>query len=43
MENKSFVGFASIDIIDSIRWKFRRVKMASRFTAEALDVSPSEK
>jgi hypothetical protein len=36
--NKSFVGFPSIDISDSISWKFRIAKIASTFTAEALAV-----
>jgi hypothetical protein len=36
MENKPFVGFASLDISDCISWKFRMAKIASTFTAEAL-------
>jgi hypothetical protein len=36
MENKPFVGFASIDISDGIREKSRITKIASTFTAEAL-------
>jgi hypothetical protein len=38
MENKSFVGFATIGIIDCISWKFRIAKIASTFTAEALAI-----
>jgi hypothetical protein len=33
MENKSFVGFASIDISDGISWKFRIAKISSTFIA----------
>jgi hypothetical protein len=35
MENKPFIGFASIDISDGISWKFRIAKIASTFTVEA--------
>jgi hypothetical protein len=38
MENKPFVGFASIDICDGISWKFRIAKIAFAFTAEALAI-----
>jgi hypothetical protein len=38
MENKPFVGFASIDINDDISWKFRIAKIGSTFTAEALAI-----
>jgi hypothetical protein len=34
IENKPFVGFASVDISDCISWKFI-FKIASIFTAEA--------
>jgi hypothetical protein len=36
MENKPFVGFATIDISDGISWKFRITKLSSTFTEEAL-------
>jgi hypothetical protein len=36
MENKTFVGFASIEMSDGISWKFGIAKIASTFTAEAL-------
>jgi ribonuclease HI len=39
MENKSFVGFALIDISDGNSWKFRIAKIASTFTAETLAIS----
>jgi hypothetical protein len=39
MENKPFIGFALIDISDSISWTFRITKRASTFTAEALAIS----
>jgi hypothetical protein len=38
MENKSFEGFAAIDISDGISRKFRIATMASIFTAEALAI-----
>jgi hypothetical protein len=38
MENKPFVGLASIDINDSRSRKFRIAKLASTFTAEALAI-----
>jgi hypothetical protein len=38
MENKPFIGFASIDTNDSISWKFRIAKLASTFTAGALAI-----
>jgi hypothetical protein len=38
MESKPFVRFPSIDISDSISWKFRVAKIASTFTAEALEI-----
>jgi hypothetical protein len=38
MENKPFVGFASIDISDGISWKLRIAKTASTFTADALAI-----
>jgi hypothetical protein len=38
MENKPFVGFASIDINDGRSWKFRIAKIASTFTAKALAI-----
>jgi hypothetical protein len=38
MENKPFVGFASIDINDGRGRKFRIAKIASTFTAEALAI-----
>jgi hypothetical protein len=38
MENKPFAGFASIDISDSISWKFRIAKIASTNTVEALAI-----
>jgi hypothetical protein len=39
MENKPFVGLASIDINDGHTSKFRIAKIASTFTAEALAIS----
>jgi hypothetical protein len=36
--NKPFVGFASIDISDGVRCKFRIAKIASSFTVEALAI-----
>jgi hypothetical protein len=41
MENKSFVGFASIGIIDGLRWRLKKNKIASTFTAEALAIGES--
>jgi hypothetical protein len=38
MEDKSFVGFASINIKDGRSRKFRIPKIASTFTAEALAI-----
>jgi hypothetical protein len=38
MEDKSFVGFASIDIEDGRSMKFRISEIASKFTAEALAI-----
>jgi hypothetical protein len=38
MENKPFVGFASIDVNDGRSRKFRITKIASTFTAEALAI-----
>jgi hypothetical protein len=38
MEKKSFVGFASIDISDGRSCKFKIVKLASSFEAEALAI-----
>jgi hypothetical protein len=38
MGNKPFLGFASVDISDGIRRKFRIAKTASTFTAEALAI-----
>jgi hypothetical protein len=38
IENKPFIGFASIDISDGTSWKFRIAKIASTFTAEALAI-----
>jgi hypothetical protein len=36
MENKPFVGFASVDISDVISWKFRIAIIVSTFTEEKL-------
>jgi hypothetical protein len=36
MENKPFVGFASIGVSDDITWKFRIAMIPSTFKAEAL-------
>jgi hypothetical protein len=38
MENKPFVGLASIDINDGRSRKFRVVKLASTFTTEAIAI-----
>jgi hypothetical protein len=38
MENKPFVGFALMDRSDGISWKFRIAKIASTFTAKALEI-----
>jgi hypothetical protein len=38
MENKTFVGFAAIDMSDGICWKFRIAKIEPTFTAEALAI-----
>jgi hypothetical protein len=38
MEDKPFAGFVAIAISDDISWKFRIVKIASTFTAEALTI-----
>jgi hypothetical protein len=38
MENKPFIGFASIDISDGISWKFRIAKIVFTFMAEALTI-----
>jgi hypothetical protein len=38
MENKPFVGFASVDISDGISWKLRTAKIVSTFTVEALAI-----
>jgi hypothetical protein len=35
---QQFIGFASIDINDGRIWKFRKAKIASTFTAEALAI-----
>jgi hypothetical protein len=39
MENKPFIGFAAIGVGDGISWKFRIVKIAPTFTAEALAIN----
>jgi hypothetical protein len=38
MENKPFVGFASISVSDGISWKFRIAKITSTFTTGALAI-----
>jgi hypothetical protein len=42
MEDKPFVGFASIDISDAISRKCRISKIASTFTAEALAIAKTQ-
>jgi hypothetical protein len=39
MEDKPFVGFASIDISDAISRKFNISEIASTFTVEALAIA----
>jgi hypothetical protein len=43
MENRPFIGVASMAISDGIGWKLRIVKIASVFTAEALTIDESLK